>query len=93
MGASCVYVGWIRHRRFEPVEHGFRYPLFLMYLDLDELPAALDGHLAWSARRPAIARFRRSDFLGDPGRPLARRGARPGRGAKPGASRAGRCAS
>lgn len=70
MGASCVYVGWVRHRRFEPVEHGFRYPLFLMYLDLDELPAALDGHLAWSARRPAIARFRRSDFLGDPGRPL-----------------------
>jgi hypothetical protein len=68
--ASCAYEGWVRHRRFTPVEHDFRYPLFLMYLDLDELPEVLDGNLAWSARRPALARFRRSDYLGDPGRPL-----------------------
>ena len=25
MSASAVYEGWIRHRRFEPVEHAFRY--------------------------------------------------------------------
>ena len=29
MSASAVYEGWIRHRRFEPVEHEFRYRLFL----------------------------------------------------------------
>jgi DUF1365 family protein len=71
MTASAVYEGWIRHRRFEPVEHSFRYRLFLMYLDLDELPAALDPYPLWSARRAAPARFRRADFMGDPERPLA----------------------
>jgi DUF1365 family protein len=32
---SCVYEGWVRHRRFEPVEHAFRYPLSLLYRDVD----------------------------------------------------------
>ena len=71
MSASAVYEGWIRHRRFEPIEHEFRYRLFLMYLDLDELPGLLDRYPLWSARRPAPARFRRADFMGDPKRPLA----------------------
>jgi uncharacterized protein len=69
--ASAVYEGWIRHRRFEPVEHAFRYRLFLMYLDLGELPWVLDPYPLWSARRRAPARFRREDFIGDPARPLA----------------------
>jgi uncharacterized protein len=68
--ASAVYEGWVRHRRFEPVEHEFRYRLFLMYLDLDELPEALDPYPLFSARGRALARFRREDFMGDPGRPL-----------------------
>ena len=71
MSASAVYEGWVRHRRFEPVEHDFRYRLFLMYLDLAELPELLDPFPLWSARRPAPARFRRADFMGDPARPLA----------------------
>ncbi len=71
MSASAVYEGWVRHRRFEPVEHAFRYPLFLMYLDLDELPGVLDPFPLFSARRPAPARFRRADYMGDPERPLA----------------------
>ena len=70
MSASCAYEGWVRHRRFEPVEHNFRYPLFLMYLDLDELPELFDGSPGWSARGRSLARFRRSDYLGDPQRPL-----------------------
>jgi uncharacterized protein len=69
--ASAVYEGWVRHRRFEPVEHGFRYRLFLVYLDLAELPEVLDPFPLFSARRPAPARFRRADFIGDPRRPLA----------------------
>ena len=71
MSASAVYEGWVRHRRFEPIEHSFRYPLFLMYLDLEELPGVLDPYPGWSARRRALARFRREDFMGDPARPLA----------------------
>jgi hypothetical protein len=68
--ASAVYEGTIRHRRFEPVEHEFSYRLFLMYLDLGELPGVLDPYPLWSARRTAPARFRRVDFMGDPARPL-----------------------
>ncbi|HEY2333825.1 MAG TPA: DUF1365 domain-containing protein [Solirubrobacterales bacterium] len=70
MTASAVYEGWIRHRRFEPIEHDFRYRLFLMYLDLDELPGLLDRYPLFSARRPAPARFHRPDFIGDPAHPL-----------------------
>jgi len=68
--ASAVYEGWVRHRRFEPVEHAFRYRLFLMYLDLGELPEILDPYPFFSARHPTLARFRREDFMGDPARPL-----------------------
>jgi uncharacterized protein len=64
--ASCVYEGWVRHRRHTPVAHAFRYPLYLLYLDLDELPDVLDRSRLWSA----VARFERGDHLGDPRRPL-----------------------
>jgi hypothetical protein len=69
--ASAIYEGWVRHRRHEPVEHGLRMRLFMLYLDLDELPALFDGYLLASARSRALAEFRRSDHLGDPERPLA----------------------
>lgn len=71
MTASAIYEGWVRHRRLDPVEHEFSYPLFMAYLDLDELPWVLDDYRGWSARKPAIARFRRSDFLGPADAPLA----------------------
>jgi hypothetical protein len=42
----------------------------MLYLDLDELPRLFDGHALWSAQRPALAWFRRADYLGDPAIPL-----------------------
>lgn len=68
---SCLYAGEVRHRRFRPAPHRFRYRLFMVYLDLDETEEAFRGRWLWSARRPAPAWFRRRDFLGDPSRPLA----------------------
>jgi hypothetical protein len=53
------------------VEHQFRYPLFMAYLDLQELPGVFDASALFSARRPAPAWFRRADHLGDPGVALA----------------------
>lgn len=61
---SAIYEGVVAHRRRAPVAHAFRTRLFLMYLDLDELPQALDGVPR------ALARFRRADYLGDPAVPL-----------------------
>jgi len=40
--------------------------MFMMYLDLAELPKLFRGRWFWSVRRTALARFRRSDHLGDP---------------------------
>ncbi len=67
---SALYRGWIRHRRYTPRAHTFRYPIFLCYLDLAELPGLFDRFWLWSARRRALAAFRRGDYHGDPGRPL-----------------------
>ena len=67
---SCLYEGSVRHRRRGEVSGEFRHRLFMVYLDLDELPECLDGRWLWSARRPAAAWFRRRDYLGDPAVPL-----------------------
>ena len=68
---SRLYTGTVTHRRSLPVVNRFRYRLFMLYLDLDELPSLFDPFWLWSARRPAPAWFRRADYLGDPQRPLA----------------------
>lgn len=67
---SCMYEGWIWHHRREPVSHRFRYALSMIYLDLDELTEAFRGKWLWSATHPAIAWFRRADYLGDAHEPL-----------------------
>jgi hypothetical protein len=67
---SALYVGRVRHRRLRPVAHAFDFPLFLVYLDLAELERVFRGRWLWSTRRPALARFRREDHLGDPAVPL-----------------------
>lgn len=68
---SCIYEGRVRHTRTTPVAHTFSYRLFMMYLDLDELPTLFARRWLWSASRPALARFRRGDHLGDPSEPLS----------------------
>jgi DUF1365 family protein len=65
--ASCIYEGTIRHRRLAP-RREFRHRLALWYVDLDELPALLDGRLLEPSR--GALRFRRPDYHGDPQVPL-----------------------
>ncbi len=68
---SCLYEGTVRHRRHGALRDQLRYRMFMVYLDLDELPWCFDGRALWSARGPAAAWFRRADHLGDPHTPLA----------------------
>ncbi len=70
-GQSCIYEGEVRHRRFTPVTHEFRYPLFLLYVDLDELSGLFNGRWLWSSNRPNLAWFRRRDHFGKADQPLA----------------------
>ena len=67
---SAIYQGWLRHRRFSPRQHDFRYQVFMLYLDLAELDSVFAGSRLWSTTAPALARFRREDYLGDPAVPL-----------------------
>jgi len=67
---SCIYAGHVGHCRYEPVENGFRYSLFMMYLDLAEMNRVFRNRVFWSAHRPNLAWFRRRDYLGDPDVPL-----------------------
>ncbi|MFY9255769.1 MAG: DUF1365 domain-containing protein [Fuerstiella sp.] len=67
---SCIYEGWVRHRRFEPTPHAFNYRLYMMYLDLQEMDSDFKSFPCWSTKGPALAWFRRSEHLGDPQQPL-----------------------
>jgi DUF1365 family protein len=69
--ASAVYEGVVRHRRKSPHPHAFSYRVAQLYLDLDELERAFDGRWLWSVGKRNLAEFRRSDFLGPAGLPLA----------------------
>lgn len=67
---SCIYEGWVRHRRTTRVQHAFRNRVFMMSLDLAELDLVFAGRWFWSTKRFAWARFRRSDYLGPAEQPL-----------------------
>jgi DUF1365 family protein len=69
--ASAIYEGWVRHRRALPRAHEFRYRMFQLYLDLDELPSLFEGRWLWSLDRANLAQLRRRDCYGDPALPLA----------------------
>ena len=57
--ASAIYTGTVSHARRVPRAHAFSYRMYMLYLDLDELPGL------------GVRSFSRSDFLGDPSRDLA----------------------
>jgi DUF1365 family protein len=67
---SCIYEGHVQHRRYSPIGHQFRYGLFMLYLDLDELPRLLQGGYGLHEAFFSPASFCRKDHLGDPAIPL-----------------------
>lgn len=63
---SCIYEGTVHHVRMKPIDHAFRYRMFLMYLDLAEMDSVFRDRLFWSIEQPNIASFQRRDHFGDP---------------------------
>jgi uncharacterized protein len=63
-----IYEGWVRHRRYSPFAHTFRYGLYMSYFDLAEVEAqerpprtdVSDARLRW------LQTYRRRDHFGDP---------------------------
>lgn len=60
---SCLYFGHVRHRRFVPHEHEFNFPLFMAYLDLDELETVFSQSRLWSNQKANVAWLRRADYI------------------------------
>jgi uncharacterized protein len=68
---SCIYHGYVQHRRLRPAKHAFRYGLYMLYLDLDELPSLLQGRTGLSRAWFSPASFCRADHMGSSPQPLA----------------------
>lgn len=62
---SCIYEGKVRHTRLAPVQHHFSYRMYMLYMDLAELPDLFKPFRFWSADRPSIAWFNRADHTGN----------------------------
>jgi DUF1365 family protein len=71
MMESALYSGSVMHKRFLPKEHGFKYPFFMWYLDLDSIDKQHGLGRWFSKNEWALSRYRRTDYLGNPDRPLA----------------------
>lgn len=60
---SGIYKGWVGHRRFSPKKHSFKYQMFLLAIDLDEL-AQLSALGPWfKSNKFALLSFKSSDYL------------------------------
>lgn len=60
---SAFYIGTVFHKRFVPKAHQFKYPLYMLYLDLDEIAALDRKHWWFSANRWAPLQFNASDYF------------------------------
>ncbi len=67
---SRIYKGTVIHHRRLPHRHRFNYRLFMMYLDLDELPTLFNRFRFWAVEKLTLATFRRADHYGDKNVPL-----------------------
>lgn len=62
--ASAVYEGTLMHARHAPRRHAFAYGVYLLYLDLDELPELLAAPGPLRDGRFGLLSFHRADYLG-----------------------------
>ncbi|SMY33820.1 hypothetical protein PMAL9190_01279 [Photobacterium malacitanum] len=60
---SGIYSGDVRHRRFTPVLHRFRYSMFMVYLDVDEINTLCDSVMGFGRKWFHFARFHRQDYI------------------------------
>jgi DUF1365 family protein len=67
--SSSLCAGWLTHQRRDAPGHGFRYALYMLLLDLDELPSLAARLRLFGCNRRRPVAFYDRDHLGDPGRP------------------------
>ncbi|MAJ45446.1 MAG: DUF1365 domain-containing protein [Candidatus Marinimicrobia bacterium] len=63
---NYIYEGYIRHRRFTPFEHFFKYPIFMMYFDISNIKRLSEGKsIFFRINKPSIISFYRKDYHGN----------------------------
>jgi DUF1365 family protein len=70
---SALYIGKLRHRRFEPRAHEFSYPVYMAFLDIDELPQLMRASRFSSYNRWNWTSYDERDHFGDASKPLRQR--------------------
>ena len=60
---SSIFTGRVSHKRYNPVIHKFSYPLFLMYIDLNEINTLFHNERGALWPLNSIISFRESDHL------------------------------
>ena len=63
--SSAIYKGSVMHARHTPVKHSFRYHLYMLYMNLDELPTLFKPYWFWSYNKSNWASFWRRDHFGN----------------------------
>jgi DUF1365 family protein len=63
---SAICYGTIRHRRFEPRKHDFTYPLFMVLVDIDQVPELTKISRFLSYNKFNWATFDERDHFGNP---------------------------
>ncbi|MFB9933476.1 DUF1365 domain-containing protein [Photobacterium aphoticum] len=67
---SALYVGTVRHRRFAPMTHEFNYPMFMPFIDLDELDQLERNVFGFGRYWYQFARVKLTDYLRAPSEPV-----------------------
>lgn len=70
MEGSVLYVGTVRHRRFDGPQHEFTYRVWHALLDLDELPQVAARTRGFSLNRFGITGFDDRDHMGPTREPV-----------------------
>jgi DUF1365 family protein len=65
--ASCIYSGWVMHRRLKPRRHRFRYRAWWLLLDLAEIPRLAEKLRWFSCGGFNLFAFHASDYGHGPG--------------------------
>ena len=62
---TAFYIGTLAHARMKPKHHRFSYSVFMPFVDVEHVEKITKDLPFWSVGRWGLARFVRTDFIGD----------------------------
>lgn len=57
-----LYTGIVKHRRYTPFNREFSYPIFMLYLDINDLNNVMKKSILWNVNKAAMVSFNRNDY-------------------------------